>query len=1449
MLSWAGIKGSTRTLLLSGVLAALLAADRGFAQSTPVYPDDSVQARETIARVEELIAAGNIAETVRVLQALLETEGERVLETKADSDVFTSVREHIHKLLLERPTVLERYRAAESPRAAKLLEEGKFADVERTRLLTPAGLDATVRLAQSRYEQAKFEAARLTLFQLEEHPDRKSGKQGARDAAALAVRLARFLPREDVRGVAQRWCKEAGVSPEAITPIEWPAGVTAAVRSTMNGNSAPDWNALPAEPLVSSTLAQRATRDSDSEEQAEIFEAARQSASRAWIIPTVVGDTVLINNGSEITGFDRFTLSPLWVLRPTDNSRADARRDSRGGPPLTRLEDDAWIVVGGSVGVAGTGYVTESGREGDRRLHAFEVSSGRALWSVDPATLDRKLEGCSVRGEPVVSEGMLVVPMRRNSSVRRVSGALLAGIDLWSGELRWVRPLCSVGVPAFSRAARTAERAIAFEGVVYRTDSLGVVSAVEAETGRPVWVRRTSPPTDMRAFSAFSLQSPNQPWAASQPIVDGNSLIVLAPDSSAVLRLSAVDGTLLGRRPIEEMGENNTPPSYLLRCGDRLLVVTHDRVLSLALSDFERSPVRASAEFREPMMSGRVIPADSRVLVPLEDRIAELDASDMRTVATHTFPKAGNMVSLPDGILVADAMELHAFIRWETAEAILSHRIESSPDDPSPALSMANLAFRAGRYPRIAPAVDRVLDVRDRSPDSASSQTARKRLIESLRNMLAAGKQRWDPATDSRMLNSGSRIPPVAVLVDLAQRFARAAESPSELAEYELAMGWLGEARSSPNASIEAYGRLLSDDSLADAQVLGDFGVPARASEIATDRLLLMLRRLGPEAYSAFAAQAARELSELGDRASPAELASLGSRFPASSAAAAAWVRLADINEKAGRRSAAARSLALALRALEFAASSRTADNADQTRRLALRLADLLAKLDRPSEAARVIDELNRRVPGANASYPSPVADRLAAPDRRPRFGDKVEGNPSALVGWTVATPKIADGEGRPTDRVMLISAGRRQVGLFATSIVDNRLRPLWTRTYEQRQPRVIRLDQNATYLYWPAESRQDRTGGVLERVRPDGSSAWITREIVAVLDEIEPRTPDELASFATPLDGAVSPGDLLVAMDQNTLVLIERAGRIVSLDLETGKPLWTTKLAGTRVYDGAISAGVLLLGGASSERVDVPVPGRGGNNPLHFLALDARTGGPAKDLRPLLNKAMALPDPKTARPSPGERQQIRWLRSLGSGRFLVGLYDRVVCVDVPNDNALWSFDKASVNRSAECWVLGDRAFVLGGEDRTIAVISLADGTAPFAELETQNRLRDEVMVSASLLPEGQVAFATTHGLIVFGRDGKLVGKDNGALSRDNPQLFAMGSDKVAMMPDTPTADADGSDLRILSLPGGKLLSSRPLMLSRTLSGLNAIDGRLLVSAGGVTIVLPVPAESESLVP
>jgi hypothetical protein len=222
------------------------------------------------------------------------------------------------------------------------------------------------------------------------------------------------------------------------------------------------------------------------------------------------------------------------------------------------------------------------------------------------------------------------------------------------------------------------------------------------------------------------------------------------------------------------------------------------------------------------------------------------------------------------------------------------------------------------------------------------------------------------------------------------------------------------------------------------------------------------------------------------------------------------------------------------------------------------------------------------------------------------------------------------------------------------------------------------------------------------------------------------------------------------------------------------------------------------------------------------------------------------MPDEKNLAVALGDYQQIRWLRTIAPGRVLVGMYNRVVAFDAAGESVMWSFDKPAVTRSVECWVHDDRAYVLN-EERAVITLSLADGAMPHDPLDPRERLAQDGPIGIAPLPDGAVGFVSGQGLAVFSKKGEMIGVDASVHAKDHSHLFALGEHAVAMVPDD-APDADGTtqiDLRILALPSGKLLSTRAIALGRPPSSMVALDGRVLLTAGGVTLVLPLPIEAK----
>ena len=377
--------------MVSGAVTALLpgapAAAQLSGQLNPVYVDDSPAATETLFRVRDHLASGNYDEAVRVLQLLLDEQPDRVVAAPDEADLFISVRESVHRLVLGDARLLERYRRAQGPRAQAMLDTGDALGVERSLLLTVPGFEAALRVAQWRLESAQFEAARLALEQLEDHPDRR-GAPG-RDAAELLVLVARYLPRPEVRDRAERWAAASGLGRNAadVPPVPWPATATARGQNAFDPAPPVRVEGLVAKPLWSVSFAQ-ANPMADAAVNDFGDAGLPRGARELPVVPTVIGEMVFVNDGTTVSAWDQYTLTERWRVNPIASERqAPARPRDR-----TRIEYRGWgyntpdlgtVAAAGRIVVAATGRSLAGPGEGDTLISAFDAATGRIRWSAD----------------------------------------------------------------------------------------------------------------------------------------------------------------------------------------------------------------------------------------------------------------------------------------------------------------------------------------------------------------------------------------------------------------------------------------------------------------------------------------------------------------------------------------------------------------------------------------------------------------------------------------------------------------------------------------------------------------------------------------------------------------------------------------------------------------------------------------------------------------------------------------------------------------------------------------------------------------------------------------------------------------------------------------------------------------------------------------------------------
>lgn len=1420
--------------LFSGVWGAGPAHAQLSPIENPVYLDDSTSARVALERLDELIARGSEGEAVRAVQQLLDEEGERLLPSDEDESLFVPVRRRVHEALLARPDLLARYREAEEPTASARLGRGMHAEVERTRLLTTSGLEATLRVAQEHLEGARFDAARRTLEQLEDHPDFRGGVVG--EAAELAALVSRYAADAPSRQLASRWSARAGVAWEPGEPIEAPrAGRVRVVDALLGGGWTGERSRVGSvltDPVESVQLTPG--DESDGMGRGGI-------PSAAWTLPTVAGDTLYLNDGETISAWDRFTMRPQWRARTVDDPDAPitddvlrSRRDSLG----RNLEDPTGVTVHADLVLAVSGRANAGERRGDPRVHAFDRRTGARVWSVNPESLDASLTGGSVRGPVLVSDGVAVVAVRKMLRRRRLVSILLVGLELGTGELRWVRQVASTGSLPFQQYSPLPVGLAESDGVVYVTDVLGVAGAVEAATGRAVWVTR-------QASNPFQQTNNRMVWMASNPIVHDGTMVSISADGLWVTRRDVATGEELGRRPCADFGE----PGYLVRAGDWLCAVGRSSVSVVSLEGMEVDDVRRSVLVPDPGIRGRVVPAGDTLALPVSDGLLLIDPASQRggsDMSRELVPlsRSGNALVLDGQAVVVDDSMAHNFLSWEVASALLEARLEADPSDPGPALIYTELAFRSGEVGRLVEITDRAIDAVEGLAGTRRAE-AGDRLFEALSLMVTAGGGLGgglDPASAgwggsvagvSGSGVAGAVIEDASVVRDLLARMERLARTPSQRVVTVLAQAELAALEGDPVGALERYQRVLSDPSLRGAEWRGG-PLVVRAGVEALRRLERLLERDGLGVYGVFEGAATAEAQAVvaGDVAG---IRGVATRYPAASVSVSLWLSAGRLELERGEVARGLRDLREGLGVIERRRRAGAAARADGAEgELAGLLISALVERDRVGAAGRVLERVRRlevtpTLDGRPASLDGlGEGGGLAGP---PSLGRSLSGEGAFLLPGEPLVPVVRTARADP-DRVLLQSPVTGE--LILADRRDGSLGERWRRPMGRTSVLAVRSDRDSVVVLRP-------------RVGP-GSGGWLES-----LDAQTGRTLWRSLSFddaargrGVPRGARVELGDgeqvsatqLLVAVEDTTAVLLERWGRAVAIDLSRGVVLWADELGVRSVTDASMVDGVLVVGGESDA-------GDGLGAMPSLLSVEARTGEVLQRID-------------------GLSSEVRWIRAAGEARgvgsgvteglgagggVVVGLRGSIIGLDVESGQPRWNLSDEAVRGSRDAWVAGPGVTVLS-EQGGAWLIDLSTGRLRPGPIDLRGRVQGD-SERRVYWSDGRTLVSTDRGVVSYDDQGEVVGLDplDGA-RRSSPAPLGVdaGGDGVLAMVTTEGDRRDDGEavitLRLLESATGRAIDQGELALPRELStrvtSVHAVRGAVLVGFGSATLAVPV---------
>lgn len=1405
------MRSRTLLVMLSGL--ALLTPPSLGQRTNPTYVDDSPAAADTLAQLPRLMAAGNAPEAARSLRNLLEREGDRVVASESDADLFVGVRERVHRVLLDSPELLEEYRNQVAPIAASMLEAGRVEEVERACLLTPAGFEAALRKTQQYLEAGAFDAALICLKQLEEHPDRREVR-GAREAAGLAQAIARYVQREDARELARQWCAEAAVPFHDAPSIEPPALVRQPVFEPLATGVRPRASEIPPTPLWSVPLV-----------PPEQLLAAQPNAA-LWMFPVAAGPHVIVNDGVSVRAFDRYTLEPRWTTadssadEPLEQSLEDVVR-FRGGQNLAAIiEDVNTVAIAGRVVIAVTGMAASSGREGDPRVHAIDLDTGRRIWSVDVSQEDPRLTDGSVRGPPVVSGSTVVVAVKKDAAIRRTMSTYLVGLDLASGTLVWVRQIGSAGtLPWNTQSPTAADAPVVVDGIVYISDRIGLHAAVEAATGRVRWIRRIAPPN-------FVALPPNRAWETRQPIVHDEHVYTLTSDLSMIVKLDRQTGKVVGRRP-SSLFDN---PSYLVRSGEWLVAVAPSRLAFIRIDDFDSGRVTPSERFPGALRS-RVIAAGDRVLAPMADAVLVFDPAAPAAVPERIpLASTGTILAAPDQLIVVDDRALYSYVTVEVAERELTQRMAGAPDDPAPAVKYADFAFRAGLSDRIGAAAANALRIIDSDPLSTRSLDARTRLFGVLREAI-------DSALVERPASGAPRLSPSEV-AELLPLLGRSATTSEQRVAYLMASGRHHEMSGEPVPAVEAYQSVLSDPALAGVE-WSDRSLTVRADFEATRRVRAVIRSWGNQAYAPFAAECRALRDAMPTDAGTGEIEALARRYPGVSAFL--WIEAARRYERAARTRHAAAAWSSALAAAESAYAAGVLDEGTNLAEAAGSLVLALEAAGRVSSAAQTLNRIVNAYPEIIPTTgwipidaPTLAADlsrRLGAVDRLPSIGLEFLPDIQVIRGAMLMRPEIHAGSMLASEHAVLISRAEREVSIWGAdqslstategrgADAPWRLTRLWARSYARLEPALLRSDPEAVYFLWP-----NLSGAEVERVDVvGGRTRWRTGPFSSFFEadpEYVARILDQNqipVRITTPHNGIVPLTQIIASIDAGVVALVERGGRVLALDAETGQPLSTTTTPVIRVYDAAASGGRIILAGLAG-----PIREDGTGTPM-VLILDAATGRE-------VSRVANLTEPP------------QWLR-VADGRIVLSAREGLVCLSLDTGERLWVAPDPAGAATRETWALGDHLFILTPEGQLYAA-SMIDGRIRDGAIETGGRLNPFSLIAAARIGR-RFAFMSSSGLVLVDESGETVGIDS--LRAGNTLLPPVPTERFFLAISTQGyLRPDGLrayDIHALSSESTRILSTRPIVLGGDPVDLRVLDGRVVLTAGGVTQVLFAPAE------
>lgn len=282
---------------------------------------------------------------------------------------------------------------------------------------------------------------------------------------------------------------------------------------------------------------------------------------------------------------------------------------------------------------------------------------GRVEWVVEARDLAAEPGDWMFEGTPVVSDNLVIAGVRLGGSKPRAG---LVCLSAATGQQVWFREVATAG-PSWqsdesSRLIEVSHELIAVaEGTVYYNTHLGIVAALDLETGE--WQWSWSYPRVIAATPGE--HSGRRRFGPSPPVVVHGRVFLAPSDALDLYALDAVSGMPLWRFP-----SGSRFRTVLGADGDRVYVAGRD----LAAVDADTGKLlwqrRSSEEAEEPAFARGCLAPDA-ILWPTRDelKVVRRDTGEVTRVLRFRdrgIDSGGNVLIAGDMTLVASPRQLYA---------------------------------------------------------------------------------------------------------------------------------------------------------------------------------------------------------------------------------------------------------------------------------------------------------------------------------------------------------------------------------------------------------------------------------------------------------------------------------------------------------------------------------------------------------------------------------------------------------------------------------------------------------------------------------------------------------------------------------------------------------------------------------------------------------------------